>query len=129
MGTVAPEFGLVFVPGSVQGLNALGKDLKRTIQISFVSQEGLLEAGIDGGGLFKEFVNTLSGQAISPLGTDCGNTGTRRSTRTTGCSARRRTNSSSRTPTSPAPYFLPMSSSQTGTCFAMSSTQMMRCDM
>jgi len=48
------------------GLNALGKDLKRTIQISFVSQEGLLEAGIDGGGLFKEFVNTLSGQAFNP---------------------------------------------------------------
>eukprot|EP00286_Rhodomonas_abbreviata_P029160 CAMPEP_0181295514 /NCGR_PEP_ID=MMETSP1101-20121128/4191_1 /TAXON_ID=46948 /ORGANISM="Rhodomonas abbreviata, Strain Caron Lab Isolate" /LENGTH=1052 /DNA_ID=CAMNT_0023400277 /DNA_START=89 /DNA_END=3247 /DNA_ORIENTATION=+ len=46
------------------GLNALGPDLKRTIQISFVNQEGLLEAGIDGGD--KEFVNTLSGQAFNP---------------------------------------------------------------
>eukprot|EP00960_Hanusia_phi_P025808 745895-Hanusia_phi.AAC.2 len=47
-------------------LNNLGHNLKRTIQISFVNQEGLQEAGIDGGGLFKEFVNTISLQAFNP---------------------------------------------------------------
>ena len=39
-----------------------GADLKRTIQIEFVNQEGLAEAGIDGGGLFKEFFHALAGQ-------------------------------------------------------------------
>eukprot|EP00293_Proteomonas_sulcata_P020158 CAMPEP_0184314510 /NCGR_PEP_ID=MMETSP1049-20130417/74919_1 /TAXON_ID=77928 /ORGANISM="Proteomonas sulcata, Strain CCMP704" /LENGTH=632 /DNA_ID=CAMNT_0026632461 /DNA_START=46 /DNA_END=1944 /DNA_ORIENTATION=- len=54
------------VEDSYLELNSLGSDLKRTIQISFINQEGLQEAGIDGGGLFKEFVNTLSQQAFNP---------------------------------------------------------------
>lgn len=34
-----------------------GTSLKRTVKIEFVNQAGLLEAGIDGGGLFRELVN------------------------------------------------------------------------
>ncbi|KAJ1492532.1 hypothetical protein T484DRAFT_1770889 [Baffinella frigidus] len=56
------------VEDSYYELNALGPDLKKTIQarVSFVNSEGLQEAGIDGGGLFKEFVNTLSREAFNP---------------------------------------------------------------
>lgn len=51
---------------SYEELNSLGPNLKRTIQIEFVNLEGLTEAGIDGGGLFKEFINALAGQAFNP---------------------------------------------------------------
>lgn len=36
----------------------LGADLRRKIAISFVDEFGLLEAGVDGGGVFKEFLTT-----------------------------------------------------------------------
>ena len=51
---------------SYEELNPHGPNLKRTVQIQFVNHEGLTEAGIDGGGLFKEFINTLAGQAFNP---------------------------------------------------------------
>ena len=51
---------------SYEELNVLGANLKRTVQIEFVNHEGLTEAGIDGGGLFKEFLNAFAGQAFSP---------------------------------------------------------------
>ena len=54
------------VEDSYMELNKYGPDLRHTIQVSFVNHEGLIEAGIDGGGLFKEFVNTLSRQAFNP---------------------------------------------------------------
>ncbi len=54
------------VEDSYLELNKYGSDLRQTIQVSFVNHEGLQEAGIDGGGLFKEFVNTLSRQAFNP---------------------------------------------------------------
>jgi hypothetical protein len=54
------------VEDSYMELNKYGSELRHTIQVSFVNQEGLTEAGIDGGGLFKEFVNTLSRQAFNP---------------------------------------------------------------
>jgi len=44
----------------------MGAHLKRTIQIEFVNQEGLTEAGIDGGGLFKEFLNAMAAQVSVP---------------------------------------------------------------
>jgi ubiquitin-protein ligase E3 C len=43
-----------------------GTSLKRTVKIEFVNQAGLLEAGIDGGGLFRELVNEVIKTAFSP---------------------------------------------------------------
>lgn len=37
-------------------LNGLGAGLKSTIEIVFVDENGVEEAGIDGGGLFKELL-------------------------------------------------------------------------
>ncbi|KAG0143610.1 hypothetical protein CROQUDRAFT_96115 [Cronartium quercuum f. sp. fusiforme G11] len=41
-------------------LNALGSRLKEPIEIKFIDQHGLEEAGIDGGGVFKEFLTNLT---------------------------------------------------------------------
>jgi ubiquitin-protein ligase E3 C len=40
-------------------LNRLGTRLKHKVQVSFVNQHGAEEAGIDGGGVFKEFLDDL----------------------------------------------------------------------
>ncbi|KAG2200529.1 hypothetical protein INT47_012315 [Mucor saturninus] len=45
-------------------LNALGVELKNKVAISFVDEFGLEEAGIDGGGVFKEFLTGLSVEAF-----------------------------------------------------------------
>ncbi|KNC97962.1 uncharacterized protein SPPG_06951 [Spizellomyces punctatus DAOM BR117] len=45
-------------------LNALGSRLKNRVAITFISEQGLVEAGIDGGGVFKEFLTTLCRQAF-----------------------------------------------------------------
>ncbi|KAL1411472.1 ubiquitin-protein ligase (E3) [Vanrija albida] len=45
-------------------LNRLGPALKGTIEISFVDKWGQEEAGIDGGGLFKEFLTEMSKEAF-----------------------------------------------------------------
>ncbi|KAI8816378.1 uncharacterized protein EV422DRAFT_571763 [Fimicolochytrium jonesii] len=55
--------GSVFEDGYTH-LNALGSQLKRRVAITFVSEQGLVEAGIDGGGVFKEFLTSLSAQAF-----------------------------------------------------------------
>ena len=44
---------------SMQQLNNLGSRLKNRIQVTFINQHGTEEAGIDGGGVFKEFVDDL----------------------------------------------------------------------
>ena len=44
---------------SMQALNQLGRRLKRRVQVSFLNQHGAEEAGIDGGGVFKEFIDDL----------------------------------------------------------------------
>ena len=44
---------------SMQQLSNLGPRLKHRIQVSFVNQHGTEEAGIDGGGVFKEFLDDL----------------------------------------------------------------------
>ncbi|GAX28859.1 ubiquitin-protein ligase E3 C [Fistulifera solaris] len=44
---------------SMKTLNKLGSRLRRRIQVSFVNQHGAAEAGIDGGGVFKEFIDDL----------------------------------------------------------------------
>jgi ubiquitin-protein ligase E3 C len=46
-------------------LQMLGADLKNKIAISFVDEFGLEEAGIDGGGVFKEFLTGLSKEAFN----------------------------------------------------------------
>ncbi|KAI8646447.1 hypothetical protein BD408DRAFT_380510 [Parasitella parasitica] len=46
-------------------LNSLGAELKNKVTISFVDEFGLEEAGIDGGGVFKEFLTGLSREAFS----------------------------------------------------------------
>ena len=44
---------------SMEQLNKLGTKLKRKVQVSFINQHGAEEAGIDGGGVFKEFLDDL----------------------------------------------------------------------
>lgn len=44
---------------SMVHLNSMGAKLKRRIQVTFINQHGAQEAGIDGGGVFKEFIHDL----------------------------------------------------------------------
>ena len=44
---------------SMQQLNEMGPRLKRKVQVSFINEHGVQEAGIDGGGVFKEFLDDL----------------------------------------------------------------------
>lgn len=46
----------------------LGERLKEPIQISFIDQFDQLEAGIDGGGVMKEFLTSIIGDAFNPSG-------------------------------------------------------------
>lgn len=46
--------------------NLKGKSLSGRLQVQFVNDHGLDEAGIDGGGLFKEFITLFSQQAFDP---------------------------------------------------------------
>ena len=61
--TIRREF---VVEDGFAGLNHLGSKLKKTVQIQFINHDGLEEAGIDGGGVFKEFLNTLVKAAFDP---------------------------------------------------------------
>lgn len=45
---------------------SLGEGLKEPIQITFVDQWGQQEAGIDGGGVTKEFLTSVTSQAFTP---------------------------------------------------------------
>ncbi|KAL2610792.1 hypothetical protein R1flu_022484 [Riccia fluitans] len=47
-------------------LNGLGSKLKSCINVSFVNELGLSEAGLDYGGLFKEFLTNLAKAALDP---------------------------------------------------------------
>ncbi|KAL5704766.1 HECT-type E3 ubiquitin transferase [Ranunculus cassubicifolius] len=47
-------------------LNSLGSKLKSRIHVSFVSESGLPEAGLDYGGLSKEFLTDISKTAFHP---------------------------------------------------------------
>jgi ubiquitin-protein ligase E3 C len=55
---------------SMEKLNALGPRLKRQVQVSFINQHGVPEAGIDGGGVFKEFLDDLIKEAFSTANGD-----------------------------------------------------------
>lgn len=54
---------------SMESLNKLGPRLKRKVQVTFISQHGNEEAGVDGGGLFKEFLDDLIKHAFDPTNT------------------------------------------------------------
>ncbi|PON56137.1 HECT domain containing protein [Parasponia andersonii] len=47
-------------------LNSLGSKLKSSIHVSFVGESGLPEAGLDYGGLSKEFLTDISKAAFAP---------------------------------------------------------------
>jgi ubiquitin-protein ligase E3 C len=47
-------------------MNGLGSDMRRRIAVQYVNEAGTREAGIDAGGLFKEFWTDLSGIAFDP---------------------------------------------------------------
>ncbi|CAA0829703.1 E3 ubiquitin-protein ligase UPL7 [Striga hermonthica] len=57
--------GHIFEDGLRQ-LNSMGPRLKSAIHVSFVSESGLPEAGLDYGGLSKEFLTDISKIAFSP---------------------------------------------------------------
>jgi ubiquitin-protein ligase E3 C len=57
--------GQVFEDGYAQ-LNALGSKLREKIAITFIDSYGMIEAGIDGGGVFKEFLTDCLKQAFEP---------------------------------------------------------------
>jgi len=50
---------------SIRQLNGLGKKLKHQVQVTFINQHGAEEAGIDGGGVFKEFLDDLIKDAFA----------------------------------------------------------------
>ena len=50
---------------SMEQLNQLGPKLKGRVHVSFTNQVGTDEAGIDGGGVFKEFIDDLIKDAFS----------------------------------------------------------------
>ncbi|KAL2933317.1 E3 ubiquitin-protein ligase UPL7 [Bienertia sinuspersici] len=54
------------VEDGFQQLNSLGTKLKSSIHVSFVSECGLAEAGLDYGGLSKEFLTDISKGAFDP---------------------------------------------------------------
>ena len=54
------------VEDGFQQLNSLGSRLKSSIHVSFVSECGLREAGLDYGGLSKEFLTDIAKAAFDP---------------------------------------------------------------
>ncbi|XP_024536695.1 E3 ubiquitin-protein ligase UPL7 isoform X1 [Selaginella moellendorffii] len=54
------------VEDGFQQLGALGARFKGCINVSFVNEHGLTEAGLDYGGLFKEFLTDLAKAAFDP---------------------------------------------------------------
>jgi len=54
------------VADAMDGLPNDSVSLKHRVQITFVDEHGNQEDGIDGGGLFKEFIDVVSKQAFSP---------------------------------------------------------------
>lgn len=54
------------VEDAFNALHAVDTKLKGRIKVEFISEQGLNEAGIDGGGLFKEFIDSLGKAAFNP---------------------------------------------------------------
>jgi ubiquitin-protein ligase E3 C len=51
---------------SMSQISELGRRLKKKVQVTFISKHGNEEAGVDGGGLFKEFLDDLIKDAFNP---------------------------------------------------------------
>eukprot|EP00592_Proboscia_alata_P011791 CAMPEP_0194385656 /NCGR_PEP_ID=MMETSP0174-20130528/81579_1 /TAXON_ID=216777 /ORGANISM="Proboscia alata, Strain PI-D3" /LENGTH=1107 /DNA_ID=CAMNT_0039173999 /DNA_START=1013 /DNA_END=4336 /DNA_ORIENTATION=- len=51
---------------SMNQLNSMGSRLRKRVQITFINQHGTEEPGIDGGGVFKEFLDDLIKDAFDP---------------------------------------------------------------
>ena len=47
-------------------LNRLREDLKDRVRIQFIDAYGMAEAGVDGGGLFKDFMENLVKEGFDP---------------------------------------------------------------
>lgn len=47
-------------------LNALGEGLKGRVRVQFIDPHGMVEAGVDGGGLFKEFIESIMQAGFNP---------------------------------------------------------------
>jgi len=47
-------------------LNGLREQLKKRVKVKFIDVHGMEEAGIDGGGVFKEFLHEFMSRAFSP---------------------------------------------------------------
>ena len=47
-------------------MNGMGEHLKERLQIHFVDVHGIPEAGVDGGGLFKDFMENLVKEGFDP---------------------------------------------------------------
>ena len=54
------------VQDGFEQMNGLGEHLKERLQIQFVDVHGIPEAGVDGGGLFKDFMENLVKQGFDP---------------------------------------------------------------
>jgi ubiquitin-protein ligase E3 C len=59
---------------SMDQLNKLGPKLRKKLSVTFYNQGGAVEAGIDGGGVFREFLDDLIKEAFNP-GKSHGNIG------------------------------------------------------
>ena len=53
---------------SLRQLNTLGKKLRGKVQVTMINKHGTEESGIDGGGVFKEFLDDLIREAFLPSG-------------------------------------------------------------
>ena len=54
------------VQDAVDKLYPIGQKMKGRVQIQFISAQGFTEAGIDGGGLFKEFMDVFAKTVCDP---------------------------------------------------------------
>jgi ubiquitin-protein ligase E3 C len=52
---------------SMEQLDQLGPALKGRVRVQFTASDGHAEAGIDGGGLYRDFMNQLCERAFDPL--------------------------------------------------------------
>jgi len=55
------------IEDAVKGLDHLQHRLKGKVQVEFISEQGFQEAGIDGGGLFKEFMDSFAKAISDPM--------------------------------------------------------------
>lgn len=56
----------VCVQDSFEQMNGMGQRLKERLQITFVDVHGMQEAGVDGGGLFKDLMENLVKEGFDP---------------------------------------------------------------